>query len=190
MSPEKLILLLIAMIMLGLVLFLAYKLDIYEEKKNRKEKNTKKQNNEENFYTEFNPLRNEYKNEINQTSAFSSESLKLKKDSLKNDKYSEKFDKTAIIEKVDLSKLEIEENEIENEVYEDDEYEDELYTFEDYNSSTMVFNTTDVKSADEIEFKRIKNESAKNGLKSTDGETINNAEKSTRINKKNKNRNI
>ena len=110
MSPEKLILLLIAMIMLGLVLFLAYKLDIYEEKKNRKEKNTKKQNNEEKFYTEFNPLRNEYKNEINQTSAFSSESLKLKKDSLKNDKYSEKFDKTAVIEKVNLSKLEIEEN--------------------------------------------------------------------------------
>ena len=165
MSPEKLILLLIAMIMLGLVLFLAYKLDIYEEKKNRKEKNTKKQNNEENFYTEFNPLRNEYKNEINQTSAFSSESLELKKDSLKNDKYSEKFDKTAVIEKVNLSKLEIEENETENEVY-----EDELYTFEDYNSSTMVFNTTDVKSAD--------------------GETINNAEKSTKINKKNKNRNI
>ena len=99
-------------------------------------------------------------------------------------------DKTAVIEKVDLSKLEIEENETENEVYEDDEYEDELYTFEDYNSSTMVFNTTDVKSADEIEFKRIENESAKNGLKSTDGVIINNAEKSTKINKKNKNRNI
>ena len=109
MSSGKLILLLIAIGMVGLVLLLGYKMDKYEEKGKRKEKIAKKRNNndeEERNYNEFKSLKNDREDVIEQTNAFRNSSFDFKKEILKSDKYSEEFDKTAVIERVDLSKLE------------------------------------------------------------------------------------
>lgn len=163
MSSGKLILLLIAIGMVGLVLLLGYKLDKYEEKGKRKEKITKKRNNEEERnYNEFKSLKNDREDVIGQTNAFRNSTFDFKKEISKSDKYSEEFDKTAVIERVDLSKLEnteesfsyenlYEEPEFENNIdeefeadmYEDVE-EDDAYDYENSNSSTMVFDTTAV----------------------------------------------
>ncbi len=170
MSSGKLILLLIAMGMVGLVLLLGYKLDKYEEKGKRKEKITKKRHNEENedSYADFKSLKNDYEDEMNQTSTFGNSSFDFNKEISKNDRYLEEFDKTAVIERIDLSKLEKVEEDIEDTSYEneyeepefetnlDEELEDEIYeefeeeeTYEAYdyensNSSTMVFDTVAV----------------------------------------------
>lgn len=156
MSSGKLILLLIAIGMVGLVLLLGYKMDKYEEKGKRKEKIAKKRNNdeEERNYNEFKSLKNDREDVIEQTNAFRNSSFDFKKEILKSDKYSEEFDKTAVIERVDLSKLEnteesfsyenlYEKPELENNIDEEFE-EDDAYDYENSNSSTMVFDTTAV----------------------------------------------
>ena len=161
MSSGKLILLLIAMGMVGLVLLLGYKLDKYEEKGKRREKNAKKRDSKrnENSYFDLKSLKNDYENEMNQTSTFSNASFDFEKVASKNDKYLEEFDKTAVIEKIDLSKLEeAEDNTSYENVYEEPEFEnnieefeeefnaefeeDEVYDYESSNDSTMVFDTT------------------------------------------------
>lgn len=200
MSPVKLVLLLIAMVMIGLVLFLGYKLDLYEERRKRKERNAENQKNSkfQNDYTDFNPIRTDYTERTNNTNTLTSTIPELKNITLKSNKYSEEFDKTAVIERIDLSKLESateEEKSFNNNVYRemkedddlekkddevsDEENDDELYGYEDYNSSTMVFDTTSVKEfdildknsyvGDEID---LKNEKEKQTRKSSSKKTV------------------
>lgn len=159
MSSGKLILLLIAMGMVGLVLLLGYKLDKYEEKGKRKEKINKKRENKEddNSYSGFESLKSDYE-EMGETTSFGTSSFDFNKDISKNDKYTEEFDKTAVIEKIDLSKLEIAEEDASYEkIYEESEYDSNLeeleeeiyetndeYDYENSNDSTMVFDTASV----------------------------------------------
>lgn len=163
MSSGKLILLLIAMGMVGLVLLLGYKLDKYEEKGKRKEKiNKKRENKEDNSYSDFKSLKNDYE-EMEKTSSFGTSSFEFNKDISKNNEYSEDLDKTAVIEKIDLSKLEIAEEASYEDSYEEPEFDSDLEEFEeeiyessdeyDYeasSSSTMVFDTTSVNEELEV----------------------------------------
>ena len=166
MGSGKLILLLIAMGMIGLVLLLGYKLDKYEEKGKIKEKiNNKRDNKEYDSYSDYKSLKNNYE-EVEKTSSFGTSSFEFNKDISKNNEYSEDLDKTAVIEKIDLSKLEIAEEDtsyeepefdgnledFEEEIYEyNDEYNyDNEYDYDASSSSTMVFNTASVNEELEI----------------------------------------
>ena len=160
MSSGKLILLLIAMGMVGLVLLLGYKLDKNEEKGKRKEKiNKKRENKEEISYSDFKSFENDYE-EMEKTSSFGAASFEFNKDVSKNNEYLEDLDKTAVIEKIDLSKLELAEEDVSYEEPEVDsnleEFEEEIYEvndeydYEASSSSTMVFDTTSVNEELEV----------------------------------------
>ena len=102
MSSEKLILFLIAMVMVGFVLLLGYKIDKYDEKGKRREKIIEKRNNKkvDDFYDDLKLTENNY--EEKQTAALGNVYHDFYKGTSENDKYSERFEQTSIIEEINL----------------------------------------------------------------------------------------
>lgn len=161
----KVILLLVTAALIGLVLLLGYKMDKNDEQAKRKEeivrKNKKDLNNshndiEDNFVEKYDKVTEE-------TAAFGNIYPNLSEEMSEDDNGYEDFDKTAVLERVDLST--IKENYIENEILDNDESENEIEEYEveeyeeileedDYENSydsTMVFDTSSIQNEDDDE---------------------------------------